>query len=118
MTPHEVVKNSLEKFEERFKDSFSGGDMNEWERAKPIIEYLKSSHLSLLLSVKEMVETKKKDTSFWEKDLTPEEKLLKAIYSKEEYLAKEYCDGYNQALSDLQSLLDSEINKIKEIWEE
>ena len=82
------------------------------------IEHLKSSHLSLLLSVKEMVETKKKDTSFWEKDLTPEEKLLKAIYSKEEYLAKEYCDGYNQALSDLQSLLDSEINKIKEIWEE
>ena len=55
------------------------------------------------------------DIRFVFKDLTPEEKLLKAIYSKEEYLAKEYCDGYNQALSDLQSLLDEEINKVKEL---
>ena len=119
MTPHEVIKDSLEKFEKEY-DFINDEDEYTLDKydVESFIEHLKSSHLSLLLSVKEMVETKKKDTSFWEKDLTPEEKLLKAIYSKEEYLAKEYCDGYNQALSDLQSLLDSEINKIKEIWEE
>jgi len=88
MTPHEVIKDSLEKFEERFKDSFSGGDMNEWERAKPIIEYLKSSQLSLLLSVKEMAEKRLETALHWE---------------------------VRNELEDLQSLLDTEINKIKEL---
>ena len=127
MSPHEVIKNSIEKFHQKWNECNceQGFDIGQCHNASSdtgqqyaehdIADYLKSSQLSLLLSVKEMVETKKKDTSFWEKDLTPEEKLLKAIYSKEEYLAKEYCDGYNQALSDLQSFLDTEINKIKEL---
>ena len=109
MTPHEVIKDSLEKFEERFKDSFSGGDMNEWERAKPIIEYLKSSQLSLLLSVKEMVDKMVVNT--------PNEV---ALLNKElpTTLQTNYYNqavGYVDAIEDLQSLLDSEINKIKEL---
>ena len=98
MTPHEVVKDSLEKFEERFKDSFSGGDMNEWERAGPIIEHLKSSHLSLLLSVKEMVESRKEEMfQLWRKT---REQVYEIRYMEDEYL---------------QSLLDEEINKVKEL---
>ena len=99
MTPHEVIKDSLEKFEERFKDSFSGGDMNEWERAKPIIEYLKSSQLSLLLSVKEMVDVARKnciEPSGWD-DISNHNR------------------GRIEGIEYIQSLLDSEINKIKEI---
>ena len=96
MTPHEVVKDSLEKFEERFKDSFSGGDMNEWERAGPIIEHLKSSHLSLLLSIKEMVD-KQYDT---------------CIYNGRQFRIE---NETTRVLDNLQSLLDEEINKVKEL---
>ena len=106
MTPHEVVKDSLEKFEERFKDSFSGGDMNEWERAGPIIEHLKSSHLSLLLSVKEMVEQQKNN---------PQEiSNMLAGSENNKFVAFKFI-GANEMIDNLQSFLDTEINKIKEL---
>ena len=73
------------------------------------IEHLKSSHLSLLLSVKEMVDKMVVNT--------PNEV---ALLNKElpTTLQTNYYNqavGYVDAIEDLQSLLDSEINKIKEL---
>lgn len=81
--PHEVFKETIEKAE----------TLDELVIAR-------DGGISLLLSVKEMVETKK-NTRIIVKDSSNAGKM-KTI-------------GYHQALSDLQSLLDSEINKVKEL---
>ena len=63
------------------------------------IEHLKSSHLSLLLSVKEMVDVARKnciEPSGWD-DISNHNR------------------GRIEGIEYIQSLLDSEINKIKEI---
>ena len=110
MTPHEVVKNSLEKFEKEY-DFINDEDEYTLDKydVESFIEHLKSSHLSLLLSVKEMVDKMVVNT--------PNEV---ALLNKElpTTLQTNYYNqavGYVDAIEDLQSLLDSEINKIKEL---
>ena len=76
---------------------------------KKFKQFVKSSHLSLLLSVKEMVDKMVVNT--------PNEV---ALLNKElpTTLQTNYYNqavGYVDAIEDLQSLLDSEINKIKEL---
>jgi hypothetical protein len=41
MQPQPTQQLEWEKeFEKEFKESFSGGDMNSWERAEPIIQFI------------------------------------------------------------------------------
>lgn len=126
MTPHEAIKNNLEKLPDltcingamyfgAVETPCSGRETGECgsrcqneqtydEAMKELVEHIKSSQLSLLLSVKEMVEsTKHKNLQAMEKGsefMTP--RMYRAL-------------GHNQALSDLQSLLDEEISKIHSI---
>lgn len=97
MTPHEVIKNNIEKFK-HLKDCDKedvGYHCDDCGNA--VKDYLKSSYLSLLLSVKEMVESSK------------------VIDITQDGLQIGDASAYNQALSDLQSLFDEEINKAKEL---
>ena len=111
MTPHEVIKDSLEKFEKEY-DFINDEDEYTLDKydVESFIEHLKSSQLSLLLSVKEMVESKKKNNISFEnnEDAADYGKIYDAMYYAED-------TGYDKALSDLQSLLDTEINKVKEL---
>ena len=95
MTPHEVVKNSLEKFEKEY-DFINDEDEYTLDKydVESFIEHLKSSHLSLLLSVKEMVGKRKE--------------CYEPTY-------EEIDKGIVLGMSEVESLLDSEINKIKEM---
>ena len=100
MTPHEVVKDSLEKFEKEY-DFINDEDEYTLDKydVESFIEHLKSSHLSLLLSVKEMVDVARKnciEPSGWD-DISNHNR------------------GRIEGIEYIQSLLDSEINKIKEI---
>lgn len=111
MTPHEVIKDSLEKFDEKFcsfnlsgdercekclHKSFDGSPVADYCGSvdEYIKDYLKSSQLSLLLSVKGMCEQ------------------YKNYYNP---MGDERNKGKHEAMSDLQSLLDEEINKVKEL---
>ena len=73
MTPHEVVKNSLEKFEKEY-DFINDEDEYTLDKydVESFIEHLKSSQLSLLLSVKEIVEdvekTVQKELETWARE--------------------------------------------------
>lgn len=100
MKPHEVIKENLDKvineLEENFKEYFTDG--------YPFENYIAIKNstklelvISILLSVKEMVG----DNMF-------EDSAQAGQFSM-------HADGYNNALEDLQALLDEEINKIKEL---
>ena len=110
MTPHEVVKNSLEKFEKLIEYNHGNGDIilktEVFYDKQKLKQFIIDSQLTLLLSVKEMVESRKK------KEIMSDRDTMTTIHAN--YKTR----GYNQALSDLKSILDSEINKIKEIWGE
>ena len=97
MTPHEVVKDSLEKFEKEY-DFINDEDEYTLDKydVESFIEHLKSSHLSLLLSIKEMVD-KQYDT---------------CIYNGRQFRIE---NETTRVLDNLQSLLDEEINKVKEL---
>jgi len=107
MTPHEVIKNSISQ--EMLASYFHSDDIDIGD----IGEYVKNNNLSLLLSVKEMVESKKRDNVFVP-DHTPSMHgglVCRDCGGQEDCK----CEAYNEALSDLQSLLDEEINKVKEL---
>ena len=131
MTPHEVIKDSLEKLPDltcingamsfgTVETPCSGRETGECgsrcqneqtydEAMKELVEHIQSSQLSLPLSVKEMVDKMVVNT--------PNEV---ALLNKElpTTLQTNYYNqavGYVDAIGDLQSLLDSEINKIKEL---
>ena len=103
MTPHEVIKDSLEKFEEKYKEVWSS-KYSQFIRIPDgikgnMVSDIKSSHLSLLLSVKEMVDVARKnciEPSGWD-DISNHNR------------------GRIEGIEYIQSLLDSEINKIKEL---
>ena len=85
MTPHEVVKDSLEKFEKEY-DFINDEDEYTLDKydVESFIEHLKSSHLSLLLSVKEMVESRKEEMfQLWRKT---REQVYEIRYMEDEYL--------------------------------
>lgn len=89
MTINETIKNNLKNFEEIvMKDGYYKS------MSKPDSkEFIKSSQVSLLLSVKEMVLDNKRNYPMVDEP--------------------EWRRGYTEALSDLQAFLDEEINKIK-----
>lgn len=119
MTPYEVVKESIDKMRliedllsvvsdcdlldtEDVENFYRNADRiingskidNAWKALK-LKGTLKSSQLSFLLSVKEMVIDNKRNYPMVDEP--------------------EWRKGYTEALEDIQSLLDTEINKIKEI---
>jgi len=96
MKPHEVIKENLEEFEQEFKfishtKLIAGEHLVSPYGNVLIKDYLKSSQLSLLLSVKEMVKAQIPD------------------------FETRFNMGYIQAIEKIQLLLDEEINKIKEL---
>lgn len=99
MTPHEVVKNSLEEFDNQklIQACHCKGCCGQ------IKKYFIDSQLSLLYREKEMVESKKKN------EIMSDRETMTTLYTNRKI------EGYNQALLDLQSLLDTEINKVKEL---
>lgn len=107
MIPHEVIKKNIEKFEENRSLVVCSTIKDEDENICPLTDidatnklhrdFFIDSQLSLLLSVKEMVESQMFEDS-----------AQGGQFSM-------HTDGYNNALEDLQSLLDIEINKVKEI---
>lgn len=116
MKPHEVIKENLEELPDltcingamylgAVETPCSGRETGECcqneqtydEAMRELVKYIIDSQLSLLLSVKEMVG----DNMF-------EDSAQAGQFSM-------HADGYNNALEDLQALLDEEINKIKEL---
>jgi len=72
-----------------------------------------SSQISLLEAELERKKGMMKDDSFWTKEMTAEERLLSSVYSKGEYLCKEYVDGFNQAIQEDIKYLTEQIEIIK-----
>ena len=93
------LEEEKEKFEEEFGSTVDARNIPYWSGKKDeMTELLKSSQLSLLLSVKEMVESRKEEMfQLWRKT---REQVYEIRYMEDEYL---------------QSLLDEEINKVKEL---
>ena len=70
-------------------------------------EKIRETLIGIIKDVLREVVPEEKNSRNWE-GLTPEEKLLDAIYKKESYLDKEYEDGWN----DCREEIKSRINKI------
>lgn len=133
MTPHEVIKDSVEKLPDltcingamyfgAVETPCSGRETGECgsrcqneqtydEAMIELVEYMTNSQLSILLSVKEMVGKMKKDSTIINRWEGRQFSGCKTCGEQENC----ECESYNEALSDLQSLLDIEINKVKEL---
>lgn len=110
MTISEILKEGLESFDERYKDSsidfiYKGDRDNVKSFIQDLTKRIIESEIERTNQLRIIPQVRK---------LTAEEKLMQAIFNKPHLITKDEADIYNKALQDIISHLESELKSINE----